>query len=200
MNGKIHPIRTGACASMALCACLVAASAAADCQADLEDVDRKLADAEGIEQARLQTLQGLRDMAGTYCDQGREQMAGQMINALNGQLAHATGGSAAAGGGESRPSRPKSELTAAYLRGMWCVSSEQHDRLTPIRFEPGGGHLVGQPAGDKYGMYPNGDELEDFYRGFDRLVSRQADEFVVIDRGYELTYRRETCPGIEIAG
>ncbi|MDZ7829784.1 MAG: hypothetical protein U5K33_09965 [Halofilum sp. (in: g-proteobacteria)] len=198
MTQRKNCIRTGLCASMALGAFLFAASSEADCQADLSALDEKLAAAEGIEQKRRQMLQGLRDMAGRYCDQGREELASQMIHSINGQIAHATGASGE--DEESRPSRPKADLTAGYLEGMWCVSSDRHDRIVPVRFEPGGGHLVGQPAGDKYAMYPNGDDLEDFYRGFDQLVSRQSDEFVVIDRGRELTYQRGTCPGIEIAG
>lgn len=198
MNQRKNPIRIALGASIALSACLAASPAHADCETDLAALDEKLAGAEGIDQNRRQMLQGLRDMAARHCDQGQEQMASQMIDAVEGQLAHLT--DASGDDAEPQSSRPKSELTASYLEGMWCMSSDRHDRIYPIRFEPDGGHLVGQPAGDKYGMYPNGDELEDFYRGFDRLVSRQSDEFVVTDRGRQLTYRRGKCPGIEIAG
>jgi hypothetical protein len=168
--------------------------AQSECEKKLAEIDAALADSESLDDSRRQMIAGLRDMAAGHCKRGQQQIASQMLDSILLQL----------GKGDDREAEPeamaKEKLTIEYLEGWWCLRTKKYERKTPILFETNGAHLVGQPAGDKYGMFPSGDELKDFYRRFDRLISKKPKRFVVLDRhGHELSYERGRCPGIETA-
>jgi hypothetical protein len=168
--------------------------ARSECEKKLAEVDAALAESEGLDETRRQMIVGLREMAAGHCKRGQQGIASQMLDSLLDQLGKG-------GDGEAEPEAiPKDELTRDYLEGWWCLRTKRYERKTPILFEANGAHLIGQPAGDKYGMFPSGDDLKDFYRRFQRLISKGPKKFVVLDRhGHELSYERGRCPGIETA-
>ena len=189
-----HPTLVAAATLIVVVFAVPAVPAQSECEKKLAEVDAALSEGEELGENRRQMIAGMRDMAARHCKQGQQAIASQMLDGILEQL----------GRGDEPETKPKGiskeQLTAEYLEGWWCVRTKRYERKTPVLFEPGGAHLIGQPAGDKYGMFPSGDELKDFYRGFDRLVSKKPKRFVVHDRhGHELVYERGRCPGIETA-
>lgn len=167
------------------------------CNQQLSELDAAIADKEAkLDPRRQNMFVQMRDMAARYCDQGQTMLATKMIDGLMTQLGETSGG-----GEDAKPEAiPKQKLTREYLEGWWCMLAKRHERMTPVLFEPNGAQLIGQPAGDKYGMFPNADDLEQFYRQFERLIAKKPKRFVVLgSRGHELVYERGRCEGIETA-
>jgi hypothetical protein len=175
---------------------LGAAHAQSDCQQKLAEIDAALAENDQLDENRRQMIEGLRDMAARYCDQGQPAIATRMIDGIQAQLGGASNDDA-----DAKPeSLPKEQLTREYLEGWWCALTKRYEPKTPVLFAADGSHRIGQPAGDKYGMYRSGDELKDFHRQFERLISKKPKRFVVVDRhGHETVYERGRCEGIETA-
>lgn len=170
----------------------LAASAQADCSDRLTELER-LVQSGDFDANVTSSIEAAQGMAQQMCDAGSNELANQIIDgafAIVGQPQQSASGAAPA-----EPSRPKTELTIDYLAGEWCSRGTKNTQeVVPHVFAEDGSYKIGVPAGNGFGLYEGGDSVQDFRDNYDRLISKEADRFVVGDRGrYEYTFTRESC-------
>ena len=168
-------------AAMALVACFavqvtLAPQADASCGERLAKVDASLADP-GLDPHMVTVLKTMRDRAAQQCASGNESGAVASLQGVEMILSSATQASSHKAAQEARNVETRAKLTADYLKGTWCSSNPHNGEKGLWTFARDGTYQV-LLSEVNYGHGSKGD-MEDFWRTFEAVISREPDRFVV---------------------
>lgn len=166
---------------------------AQSCEQKLAELDRLIAESEGISESNLQAVRMMRDMGARHCEQGNAAAANPILDlqlrnlAAKAEQARDTG-------------LPKSGLTVAYLRGDWCtwqVTDDPGVRRDAARyhFYRDGSFHTGHPPSFRLDTSSDPWPRERFLdQDYQRLIEQGDDEFRTENHGMRTyIWRRGDC-------
>ncbi len=164
--------------------------AQADCRENVAALEEALAGDTTLPPPQVSALEAVRETAAQLCGQGGGELANRMVD---GALETLAAGETTQSSASFTSSLPKARLTLDYLAGEWCARSDTTGETIPHVFAEDGSYELGMAAGDGFAMIHGGDSIGHFRDGFDRLVSVDADAFVIVDRLLTYRYERGGC-------
>lgn len=195
LEKAMRPDRVGCTAILVwMLTSLSAAWAQTECETKLAELDRLMAESEGLSEARKNAVKMMRDMGARQCQKGNEAAANPILDA---QI-HALSASDEAK--EGTPTLSKTKLTPAYLKGSWCtwqITEDPSVRRDSARyhFYANGSYHVGQPPSYRLDTSAPAWPHERFLReDYTQLTEMSPDEFRTMVHGMrEYVWKRGKC-------
>ena len=168
-------------AAMALVVCFAVQAtrvpqAYANCQDRLAEVDASLSES-NLDPNTLTVFRQMRDHAAQQCASGNESGAAASLQSIEMLMSSATQASSHKAAQAAEKSATRAQLTRDYLEGTWCSSNPHNGEKGLYTFARDGTYQV-LLSDVNYGHGYKGD-MEDFWRTFKAVISKEADRFVV---------------------
>ncbi len=175
--------------ALTLLSTIASSSALADCQAQLADVNARLASA-NLEGVALQQYSMIRDQAAMFCNQGQEAMAAQMLAALQQEL---PAGNTVGDTPGPMESTGRQELTDDYLAGTWCAMVTQEQAQITFSAEGTYSACFHDSMQGRYGHCSRPRDTSDWLGSFKQARVVGPDEFALGNSARSTRYKRGDC-------
>jgi hypothetical protein len=165
----------------------VVPQAGANCQERLANVDASLADP-GLDPGMVTVLKPMRDQAAQQCASGNDAGAISSLQGLEMILSTSAQASSQKAAQAAEKTATRTQLTPDYLKGKWCSSNPHNGERGLYTFAGDGTYQV-LLSEVNYG-HGSGGDMEDFWRTFHAVISKESDRFVVGGRKPGTTFDR----------